>query len=182
MNQLNKMFLRGEDFGWKVIRWKNQDRVFVFDDKGRIVTHVQFSDNVKSKIIRIILMKMGPREHIRKIEYEDGIYRINRVYMVYGAVDRERTPSPVAELRIIVYTKKPENYDIYKMDEYKREIVCLSNNSLSYKNTTFKITGFEKEKIDKDEVKGPFDRPFYYIAFFDRRGNIKPRGEIREYL
>lgn len=175
--------------GWEFLRVKTSKRHPVTPE-GKDVVHVGAAKGLTLKNVKARLKATAESLSTKKFkkvlreeeEERKPLYRISKVFMVYAQIKKGVTPDPLAEIRIFIYTRNPDKYSRYHFDEPKDKLVWNRRNSLSQKNTSYRIEGFEKEQVDEDELEGEEEEMQYYIAFFDEHGNIKPKGEDTGYV
>lgn len=180
---MHKVLVSGFTYTYKRVRIRGTNRILIWEKgakgiKGNIIWKKNARFN-KANVIRNVLEKKPPKRMVIEIPpKEEKWYRISKVYMAYHIQTLKKTPTPFAELRIYVFTQRPEIYNTYMFDKWKNDVIRKPHTeiSLSYKNTDYRIEGYEKEEIGRDEVKKEMDTPFYYIKFWVRG----KEGEIKE--
>jgi len=170
-----------------------QRRISVYRN-GKMVTNVRWSSKggktggvTRARIVTSVLKNRSrnilPTFEIKE-EAEEGkqlIYRVQKVYMLYGK--EGNYPRPFAEVRVYVFTQKPDKYDVYVMDDYKRRVLYKYDSKgkkwslrfTKWSNTKFEIDGFEKEPVEEDEVEGRLDVPMFYVKFMKTGTEVKDR-------
>jgi hypothetical protein len=185
-----KLTVKGLDYTAKRVKWRGRYRTYVFR-RGRLATHVKWSSKPgkwRGSAVRRIMQRMPPKKKPLKVPPTEW-HRVSKVWMLYARQQKHsKTPSPLAEIRILVYTKKPDEWtewvfkqlfstlkNIRDLDSiraalYKGELIIRENEP---SRVDFRIEGFERRPVDKDEVRWPEDKPRYYVAYFNADGTLK---------